>query len=659
MATSELSSPLRVAASNVGGIDQTDVEFRPGITVLVGRNATNRTSFLQAIMAGLGSRNVSLKGDADEGRVELTVDGETYTRTLTRTANGVQFGGDPYLDDPEVADLFSFLLEDNEARQAIARGDDLRDLIMRPVDTAEIKANINLLERERESVDEQLADIESAKSRLPDLERRRADLEDEISEVREDLEAAQEALEAADASVEETREEEDELDEALDALSETRAELDEVRDRIETQRESLASVREERAELDAPEEGDALDDIESVEAEIDDLRERKRTLDSAVNRLQTLVQVTQQLVSGEETALLDILQSAGDAGGHVAGSVDADGDSENGDGGVEDVTAGLLPDEEVEAVTCWTCGSEVERGELEESLDRLRTVLQETRTERADLDEELSERQDELSDLRDERRERERQRERRRRLAEEVEDREAAIADLQERRGELESEIERLESEVDALESDVYSDLLDRHREANELEFELGRLRDDLDDVEAEISEVEERADREDDLRERREEITDELTELRTRIDHLEETAVDAFNEHMAELLGVLGYDNLERVWIERTGATNTEFALHVVRSTDDGVAYEDTVDHLSESERNVVGLVFALAGYLVHDVHETVPVMLLDSLEAIDSDRIAAVVEYFEAYAPSLVVALLPEDARAVDDDYERITDI
>jgi len=28
----------------------------------------------------------------------------------------------------------------------------------------------------------------------------------------------------------------------------------------------------------------------------------------------------------------------------------------------------------------------------------------------------------------------------------------------------------------------------------------------------------------------------------------------------------------------------------------------------LSESEREVTGLVFALAGYLVHDVHETVP---------------------------------------------------
>jgi hypothetical protein len=55
--------------------------------------------------------------------------------------------------------------------------------------------------------------------------------------------------------------------------------------------------------------------------------------------------------------------------------------------------------------------------------------------------------------------------------------------------------------------------------------------------------------------------------------------------------------------------------------------------------------LVFALAGYLVHEVYDTVPVMLLDSLEAIDADRIAALVDHVTAHADYLVVAFLPED--------------
>ena len=108
-----------------------------------------------------------------------------------------------------------------------------------------------------------------------------------------------------------------------------------------------------------------------------------------------------------------------------------------------------------------------------------------------------------------------------------------------------------------------------------------------------------------------------------------------------------------------RRKVTRTRFDLHIVRSSPDGTAYEDTVDHLSESEREVTGLVFALAGYPVHDVHETVPFVLLDSLEAIDSDRIARVVDYFRTHTDYLVAALLPEDAADLPEEHAYIEQI
>ena len=136
----------------------------------------------------------------------------------------------------------------------------------------------------------------------------------------------------------------------------------------------------------------------------------------------------------------------------------------------------------------------------------------------------------------------------------------------------------------------------------------------------------------------------------------------------MEQILELLGYDNLARIWIEpvrqssrtgRGGTAETAFELHVVRNTETGVAYEDTVDHLSESEREVTGLVFALAGYLVHGLYDDVPFTLLDSLEAIDSKRIASLVDYFAQFVDHLVVALLPEDAQAQPAEYNRVTDI
>ena len=250
----------------------------------------------------------------------------------------------------------------------------------------------------------------------------------------------------------------------------------------------------------------------------------------------------------------------------------------------------------------------------------------------------------------------------------EIEAVEATVEELRGRREQLTDEIETVEATVEDLEDEAYDEVLDLHKTANELEYELGRLEGDLEDVEDNIADAEARIEEEEEIREDREEVTEQIERLRTRIERIERDAVEAFNEHMDSLLDILDYANLDRIWIERVErevregrrtVTERAFELHIVRTTDSGAAYEDTVDHLSESEREVTGLVFALAGYLVHDVHETVPFMLLDSLEAIDAERIAALVDYFSAYSQYVLVALLPEDAAALDDGYERITEI
>lgn len=105
----------------------------------------------------------------------------------------------------------------------------------------------------------------------------------------------------------------------------------------------------------------------------------------------------------------------------------------------------------------------------------------------------------------------------------------------------------------------------------------------------------------------------------------------------MDEVLHILEYDNLERIWLDREEievregrrrVTKSVFDLHIVRQTDGGATYEDTIRPLSESEREVTGLIFALAGYLAHEVYESVPYLCLDSLEAIHSSRIETLVE-------------------------------
>jgi hypothetical protein len=198
--------------------------------------------------------------------------------------------------------------------------------------------------------------------------------------------------------------------------------------------------------------------------------------------------------------------------------------------------------------------------------------------------------------------------------------------------------------------------------ELSELEYERDRLGGERCELESEVGALRDlRAEREQ-VEAQLEEIESELECLRSHVEETEAAAVETFNEHVEEVLSLLEYRNLARVWIERKAGDGgpekgtSSFELHVVRERADGTVYEDSVSNLSESEREVIGLVVGLAGYLVHDVGERVPVMLLDSLEAIDGDRIAALVDYFADHVTYLLVALLPEDAAALECDHERV---
>ena len=644
---------VTVEVENIGGIDSTEVTFGPGVTSLTGRNATNRTSLLQAIMAALGGDDVSLKADADAGRATLRMGDETFERVIERRNGTVVTEGDPYLEDSTLAELFAFLLENNEARRAVAQGDDLRELIMRPVDTGAIKDEITQKEQEKRDIDSRIDDLDDLKSDLPELERKRTRLTDDIESLREELTAAREQIENAEAEVEETREDKDVLEQRLEELQSTRSELKRVRSQIDTERESIDALEDERDELaeeldDVPERPDER--IERLEVEIDSLQSQKETLTAEIGQLQSTIQFNEEMLEAADTP--------------TAGTGDPDEGADASASG--SVTDRLLSDDET--VECWTCGSSVARDQIETTVEQLRSSRQDRLQERNEVSASLRDRRSELQDLKEQREEYERVQQRFDDVEREIEERTERIEDHREQRSDLTDAIEQLENDVEQLENDVHEEVLEQHRELNQIEFEVERKEQDREEVEARVSEIEAQLEEREELERRREAVAERLTELRTRIDRIEADAVEAFNEHMANVLDVLGYENLDRIWIERTErevregrrkVSRSSFDLKIVRSTDDGAAYEDDITHLSESEREVTGLVFALAGYLVHDVHETVPFVLLDSLEAIDSDRIAALIDYFREYAPYLVVALLEEDAAALEMPHERVTDI
>lgn len=176
----------------------------------------------------------------------------------------------------------------------------------------------------------------------------------------------------------------------------------------------------------------------------------------------------------------------------------------------------------------------------------------------------------------------------------ELEDLEPLEADA----GELEASAAELTAAVDALETDGQDERLALNFEVHELEFELDRLESQLDDVTNKIDEIEAQLTGRDDVKARRNAIDEEIEQRRSRIERLEQESVEQFNGQTETILDLLGFENLQRVWIERRETTveegrrtvnKTTFDLHVVRSSEPGAVYEDSIDHLSESERELV----------------------------------------------------------------------
>ena len=613
-----------IAVRNVGGIEACELTFSPGVTILTGRNATGRTSLLSALAGALGGSAARLKTDTERGHVELELGEETCRRTYRRTDDRVSVDGTG-LADAELVDRFACLLESNPARRAVERGDDLRPIIMAPVDTDEIESAIESCEAELATVTDRLSEIDRKVERLPALRERADELRTERTALAEDLERAEAAVEASDDDAE-LAEAAQELLDALDSHRDQRSRLVEKR---RTQRQSIDALEDEREELLAQiDEHTSPDEaLAGVAASIEELQSRERSLARTVEELTTIVEFNADLLSGSVPAAL---------------------------AGAED--RALATDDDL---CCWTCGNAVDEPALSDHLDELRVVIDRKRSERRGVEDRLDtlrERRQELSE--------------RQRTYEELLDRreeiEAELARRRKRAASIEEQIDAVDDEIADLESEAEDaaledgDALDRYQELTELEYRRGRLESELDDVTAEIDRLEDLDDDRAELERRREALAGDQERLRTHIVDRERDAVETFNDHVADVLDLLDYENIDRVWIERTvddadPARAESFDLHVVRSGPEG-RYEDTVDTLSESEREVIGLLVALPGYLIHDVHDTVPFVLLDSLEAIDADRIAALVDYFADHAPYLVVALLPEDAAALDGEYDRI---
>lgn len=476
-----------IEIERIAGILDGSATVAPGLNVVRGSNWQGKSSFIESIKTALGVSTELTEG-AESGAVHLETPTGVYDVTLTRENGTVTRHGQPYLSDEYDAiraELFACLDERNAIRRAVRAGENLEDVLLRPLDFQNIDAQVESLQREREQLETELAQAREAKKRLPSVQEKVTRLENEI----EELQAKRETIDTADGS-------DGSSESVRDQLSQARTEQNQVRNRIERLEQSI-----ERTEQRLSERRDALDDLEvpaydDIEDELAAARERLSQVERDGEVLQSVYSATEMVLSENRLDLLTDVER------------NLDGDT----------------------VACWTCGSETSRADLADQLDAIGSELTAMRAQKEtyrDTVEELETQREEVSQAR----------QRKADLEEEIADLEATLAD---RKQSLEAARDRLEqAQADA---ERLSDRVDETvAELSDVESEIKYREAELEDTADELSQLESRAARVDALETELEAVREDLAELRTRKDRIKREARDAFDTAMRDILSRFG----------------------------------------------------------------------------------------------------------------------
>lgn len=650
------SETLSMEVENVGGVQDDHIDITPGVTVLSGENTTNRTSLINALMAGFGSDDAEIRTGAEEGYVSLNIGSETYTREVNAVESGSQWSGDSVVDDVETLELFSFLLRDNDVRQAIANGDDLYDLVMRPIDTDQIEAEISELQERRENIvareetlDEKRDEIKRLRDEIESKEEEQESIQSELEEIEGEIDEIDETETESDR-LEESRELNERVKELSNKEDTLQGEIEDIENQIETRSEELDELQDsEFRDVD-----DLQDDLASVKDEIASIEGERSDIDADKRVITPLQQFLNQM-TGEDLSPKQINRVFAKYG-EKPETLNLDNEDKNPtDALVEDVDDGV----------CVLCGSKLESGHYEDMLSTVNKTINSIKEESDSLQDRLAELRQERDDIQDEIKTINENKDRIEDLESQLEDRRKKLDEKKEELDGVKNDKKEVEQQLDEIEEvvenaeDQTDELRNLEQEKTQLEIKANRLSDQIESNEAEIGELSDDIDQiETEVEEVKPEIESELNELKGKVDSIETSVIEEFNQQMDEIISRLSYASIERIWIEkqvkdiRDGRKNVEktfFNLNIAREVDGKVTTE-VIDNLSESERVVTALVFAFTGYIVHGVDDQFPIVMMDSVEMIDATRLETLLDYMQDYIDYLIVTTLPEDTDVMD---------
>ncbi|WP_246999081.1 chromosome segregation protein SMC [Halosolutus gelatinilyticus] len=467
-----------------------------------------------------------------------------------------------------------------------------------------VAKQITDLQDERESLREELRDVEG---RLDDARDRKTDAADEVRSIETEIEKLDDRRETIEGDVERLEGELEELREERESVDER---MNEIADEIETKTATVESIEADIAELEAELEDSKIPEltaqIEELEAEIDEREDRISEIDGKLNEL-----------SLEKEYAEDAIDDLHD---------------------------------DIEAAQNRKAEHEERIADCEETIEQKREALEAKHEAVAELEDELAELKDERGDLKEElseaRTERDQQQDR-------VNAVESKLEDRRERAGNLEWEIESLESEVgdydpeDVPDHDTVLEMIDLLAADMEAMEPVNMLAiDEYDEVRGDLEELE---DAKATLVEEADGIRDRIEQYETQKKETFMTAYEAISSHFTEIFEKLS---------EGTGTLHLEneadpFDGGLTMKAQPGDKPIQRLDAMSGGEKSLTALAFIFA----IQRHNPAPFYALDEvdafLDAVNAERIGEMVDELSDRAQFVVVshrtAMLDRSERAI----------
>ena len=584
--------------TNIAGIRSAEVSVEPGLNVVQASNFKGKSSFMSAIRTVMGTSGFHgtthplTEGTAD-GSVVLDTETERHEVRLERTDSGtVARHGVPVLNtetDRICASLFAFLGEDNPIRARVRNGGDLTPLLQAPLDVEDIDEQIASRKREREATERRLREAEQAASNIPSVTEGITILEAELGELRdrrEELSAEAGAVSATDTSS-------DDIADCRSQLETAERTISRLESRIERTEQRLSEKKAALEDIEVPDEPDVSADRSAKEDRIEEIALR-------IDLLESLHRTNQRVLEEGEVEL------------------------------VSSVDRSLVEDE----VGCWVCGETTTREAVRSRLAAMQDRLQSLREERSTL-------REEIADIEARMEERAAQRRRKTELEDAVGELTAELDELRgdhqqamERRDQLQAELDELEAAAAEAETEVQEELTDVKAAIRTHERELSEQRSRLETLE------ERRADAEG-LAAETERLDEEIAELRSRKTEKQRELKEQFDAAMADVIDRFapGFDGARLVL--KTDQHNEVESFELVVARD---GRETDIGTLSEGERELVGVIVALAGHRTFDVGDRVPLVFVDGISQLSASNLRRLTAYLADASEMLVMTAYPE---------------